>query len=82
MNCRRLIPFLAVFLAFAQQLHAQVKVDMTISRRLYLVYEPIIATVAPDIWLRVGAEDPDGSAGSAACPDGAGRPFPAASACG
>ena len=46
MNRRRLILLSAVFLAFAQQLHAQISIDMTIKRRLYLVYEPIVVNVA------------------------------------
>jgi len=35
----------ALLLVFAQQLHAQVKVDMRVDRRLYIVYEPILVTV-------------------------------------
>jgi hypothetical protein len=37
---------LALLCALAPSLHAQVNVSMTISRHLYLCYEPIIATVA------------------------------------
>ena len=48
MNCRRYVVIFAMLLALVQQLHAQVKVDMSISkqRRLFLVYEPIIVTVS------------------------------------
>ena len=42
---RHLILFL-LLLAAGRQLHAQIKVDMHISRRLYIVYEPIIVNVS------------------------------------
>ncbi|MEI8340487.1 MAG: hypothetical protein WCH43_02995, partial [Verrucomicrobiota bacterium] len=35
----------AVLLALAPQLHAQLQVEIKISRRLYIAYEPIVATV-------------------------------------
>lgn len=46
MNCRRYFVVFAVLLALGQQLHAQVRVEMSMKRRLYLVYEPIIVTVS------------------------------------
>ena len=46
MNFRRYVVVFAILLALAQQLHAQVKVEMSIKRTLYLVYEPIIVTVS------------------------------------
>jgi len=42
---RHLILFL-LLLAAGRQLHAQVKVDMRIDRRLHIVYEPIMITVS------------------------------------
>ena len=43
---RRFILLFALCFALAQQLHAQIKVDMRIGRRLYIAYEPIMVTVA------------------------------------
>ena len=45
MSPRRIVLFLAL-LAHAPQLHAQIKVDLNIKRRLFVAYEPIVATVA------------------------------------
>ncbi len=46
MQNRRLITLLALLFVFGQQLHAQIKVDMRVDRRLYITYEPILVTVA------------------------------------
>jgi len=46
MSYRRIIILLALFMAAGQQLHAQIKVDMRIDRRLYIAYEPIMVTVS------------------------------------
>jgi hypothetical protein len=46
MNKRLLPALLAAALVFAPRLHAQLTVDMTIKRRLYVMYEPILVTVS------------------------------------
>jgi hypothetical protein len=46
MQNRRLLTLFALLFVFGQQLHAQVKVDMRVDRRLYITYEPILVTVA------------------------------------
>ena len=46
MHTRRFVILTALLLVFARQLHAQVKVDVGLTRRLYLLYEPIPITVA------------------------------------
>ncbi len=45
MSPRRIVLFFAL-LALAPQLHAQIRVDLKISRRLFIAYEPVIATVS------------------------------------
>ena len=44
---RRLLPavVLTVFLAYTAALHAQVQVELKLSRPSYILYEPLIATV-------------------------------------
>ncbi|MEI6351182.1 MAG: hypothetical protein WCP06_08750 [Verrucomicrobiota bacterium] len=42
---QRLLFALLLLSACAQSLHAQIQVDLKISRRLFVVYEPIVATV-------------------------------------
>lgn len=46
MSFRRLFLLLVLLFAAGEQLHAQIKVDMSIGRRLYIVYEPIVVTVS------------------------------------
>lgn len=46
MNKRILLALFAVATLFAPRLHAQVTVDMTIKRRLFVIYEPIMVTVS------------------------------------
>jgi len=46
MVSRRFLVCLLSLLALSQQLHAQLKVDLKLSRRLFMAYEPVMASIA------------------------------------
>jgi len=43
---RRILSLLLVLFALTQTLHAQLQVGITVKRRLYMMYEPVVATVS------------------------------------
>lgn len=46
MVSRRLLLCLLSLVAFSQQLHAQLRVELKFSRRLFLAYEPVLASIS------------------------------------